>query len=301
MSCNFPVLCYRDKNGPNSETGKWPLVSNPSDGCVDLPVVRPCGKCIGCRLDYSRSKAVRAMHESTLHDANSFVTLTYDPDTLPFGSGSLGWPTLVKRDLQLFWKRLRKIIHPIRIRYMACGEYGDSTERPHYHAIIFGYDFSDDREIWKRGRNPLYVSSTLSDAWKLGHAVVGDLSFESAAYVASYTVKKLNGQMGIEAYEKCGRIPPFGSMSLKPGIGRGWIEKWSEDVYAHDAINVNGHLQRPPRAYDKFFESNGGDLAFVLRNRQKLVQERLDRNLVTPSVNNEMKLKNSLAKKIQKL
>lgn len=240
------------------------------------------------------------MHEAELHDANSFVTLTYAPDQLPYKPGAIA-PTIVKRDHQLFLKRLRKLIHPIKIRYMGCGEYGENTERPHYHDIIFGYDFPDRELHDNRGSNPLYTSELLSRAWPHGLSVIGDVTFESAAYVASYTVKKLNGPDGKRAYYEQGREPPCGFMSLKPGIGRGWIEKNVKDVMCHDAVIVRGHKQRPPRAYLEFFEQNGGDVAAVIRRRQKLAAERLDKNLVASGATQSIVMESTQNNKIKKL
>lgn len=300
MSCHFPVKAWRSKLGKNVETGKWPITTNRKDAFLDLEVIRPCGKCLGCRLDYSRAKAVRALHESTLHDANSFVTLTYSPENLPYKPGGIA-PTIVKRDHQLFLKRLRRLIEPVKIRYMGCAEYGDDTERPHYHDIIFGYDFRDDRELFSSGKHKLYTSALLSKAWPHGHAVIGDVTFDSAAYVASYTVKKLNGEMAREKYEAFGREPPCGFMSLKPAIGREFIEKYAQDIYLNDSVIVNGYEQRPPRYYDKFFESNGGDLAEVLRRRRKLAEERLDRNIVAFGATRELVLNSKILQKSAKL
>ena len=102
----------------------------------------PCGKCDGCRLDYARQWADRCMLEAKYHDKNSFITLTYNDDNIPVAEN--GNYTLVKKDFQDFMKRLRESIGDVKIRYYACGEYGSKSLRPHYHAIIFGYDFSED-------------------------------------------------------------------------------------------------------------------------------------------------------------
>ena len=302
MSCNFPVRCWRDKRGRNPETGKWPLVSKQKDGFKDLEVIRPCGKCKGCRLDYSRAKAIRAMHEAELHDANSFITLTYDDRFLTYNPGSF-IPTIRKKDHQLFLKRLRRLIEPVKIRYMGCAEYGETTERPHFHDIIFGYDFKEDREPYSKSisTDTLYTSPLLSKAWPYGHAVIGDVTFDSAAYVASYTIKKLNGELAKQEYEDKGREPPCGFMSLKPAIGYNWIAKNKADVYRHDKIVVNGHLQRPPRYYDKFFENDGGDMASILRRRQKIAEHRLQNNYVASGATTETVINSRIALKSAKL
>ena len=152
----------------------------------------PCGQCLGCRLDYSRMWAVRCYHESQLHDKNMFITLTYDDEHVPW-SAVTGEQTLVKKDLQLFWKRLRKHFDKlgIKIRYYGAGEYGDYTNRPHYHAIVFGCDM-DDKQLYKLSELgfPYYVSDTLDKIWEKGQCLVADVSVDTCAYVARYVVKE---------------------------------------------------------------------------------------------------------------
>jgi len=134
----------------------------------------PCGRCIGCRLERSRQWALRCMHELEFHKCNSFVTLTYRDNDLPMGNMEA---TLVPDDLMLFWKRLRKE-YGNGIRYFACGEYGERTRRPHYHACIFGVDFKDRKVFSTKGDFTLYTSDTLDSIWGYGHCIIGDVSFE---------------------------------------------------------------------------------------------------------------------------
>lgn len=130
---------------------------------------------------------MRCVHEAQLHEENSFLTLTYDDEHLP-ENGSLHKP-----DLQKFFKRLR--FHTGKeIRYYACGEYGEKTLRAHYHVCLFGHNFSNDRQPFRRiGEHILYTSKTLTDIWGLGNTSIGDLTFESAAYTARYVMKKQTG------------------------------------------------------------------------------------------------------------
>ena len=115
---------------------------------IDLP----CGQCIGCRIDKSKSWALRCVHEASLYDHNCFITLTFNDENLPDDK------SLKKEDFVLFMKRLRKkydgltpvqcgdkVIYPIR--FFHCGEYGDQFSRPHHHACIFNFDFHD-KELW---------------------------------------------------------------------------------------------------------------------------------------------------------
>lgn len=193
------------------------------------------------------------MHEAQLHDENSFITLTYSPEHLPAGE------TLVKRHFWNFMKYLRKAIAPIRIRFYMCGEYGEQLGRPHYHALIFGYDFPD-KILWKVSRgNPVYTSSMLSKIWDKGFCSIGGVTFQSAAYVARYIMKKINGQLASAHYdtidkvtgEMTRKIPEYTNMSLKPGIASGWFEKFSMDVYPEDSVILNGKRYKTPRYYDR--------------------------------------------------
>lgn len=210
----------------------------------------PCGQCIGCRLERSRQWAVRCMHESQMHAVNSFVTLTYDDNHVPHDY------SLNYRHFQLFMKRLRKAYGPVRF-YM-CGEYGETYQRPHFHACLFGVRFSDLKEWRKSGAGfQLYRSSGLEKLWTYGSAEVGDVTFESAAYVARYCVKKVTGRNAEKHYEMVdgetgevySRIPEFTRMSLKPGIGATWYEKFKREVFPLDRVVVRGTECKPPRYY----------------------------------------------------
>lgn len=211
----------------------------------------PCGCCIGCKLERARQWAVRIMHEAKMHDDNSFITLTYSDENLP-KDGSLSVVTC-----QLFLKRLRARLAPKRVRFFLCGEYGEKYGRPHYHAIIFGEDFSRDRVSLSKslrfsGSSDFvgYSSEFLSETWGLGLVHVGDVSFESAAYVANYATKKILTNREDEAKRLCGRKSEFLLMSRRPGIGRSWIERYYSDVFPADEVVVRGRRCRPPRYYD---------------------------------------------------
>jgi len=215
----------------------------------------PCGRCIGCRLERSRQWATRCIHEAKSHDLNSFITLTYDSEHLP-PSGSLHYP-----DFQRFMKRLRKRLG--KVRFYMCGEYGEDLSRPHYHACLFGTDFSHDRKLWKTtDGNKLYRSDTLEELWPFGFSIIAELNFETAAYTARYVMKKVTGHQADDHYRRIdpdtGEVyeldPEFNKMSLKPGIGGDFIDKYMTDVYPHDYLIVNGQKAKPPRYYDRKFE-----------------------------------------------
>lgn len=171
-----------------------------------------CGQCLPCRISKRRIWAHRIMLEAFDHEFSCFATLTYNDENLP-SDGSLDPSHLV-----LFWKRLRKKLGQCKIRYFAVGEYGDVSERPHYHAIIFGMPtchYGHSRYD-KRTIDCCYWCDLIRDTWGLGHILLGSVEKDSASYVAGYTVKKMTGK---DDARLLGRHPEFARMSRRPGIG----------------------------------------------------------------------------------
>ena len=264
MPCYHPLTAWRARY--TNPSGKRPLVFKRRDGIPNTETQVGCGRCIGCRLEYSRQWAIRCMHENQMHDWSSFITLTYDDEHLPFGG------TLYPKHLTDFWKRLRAKLG-IKLLYFACGEYGEKLERPHYHACIFGWDFPD-RYHWRTSHgHPLYRSDTLEALWTFGNSEIGEVTFESAAYVARYVTKKVNGDRAQSHYERVdletgevfSLLPEFTRMSLKPAIGKTWLEKFGSEVYPSDEVVVNGKQVKPPRYYDGLLERRDPELYGVLK------------------------------------
>lgn len=185
-----------------------------------------------------------------MHSDNCFVTLTYDDENLPPGG------TLDVADFQKFMKRARKRIP--RLRYFHCGEYGETTLRPHYHALLFGWRPDDPKLFRSSGEFPLYESPTLSNIWGLGHASFGEVTFESASYVARYITKKVTGEAAKEHYqvidEETGEVfqrnPEYTTGSRDPAVGVSWLQKYGRDAYEKDEVVLRARAMRPPRAYD---------------------------------------------------
>lgn len=212
------------------------------------------------------------MHERSLHEDASFITLTYRDEDYPW-NGSLHVPTV-----QMFMKRLRAKVAPTRIRFFLCGEYGESSGRAHYHAIIFGFSFPD-KVLWKEdGDIRLYRSPLLDKVWGRGFCSVGEVSFDSAAYVANYATKKVVGKRAAAHYG--GRTPEFLTMSRRPGIGADWIKKFSSDVFPSDEVIVDGFPTRPPRFYDLALEKRDPKLWEEIRTKRSAAAELLE-ELVT--------------------
>lgn len=249
-----------------------------------------CGQCIGCRLYRSREWAIRMMHEAQMHqDAGSmFLTLTYNDEELP-ADGSL------ERDaVPRFFKRLRKRLGSLRVRYFQCGEYGSENFRPHYHVALFGFRDPGLRRWSTSGAGyDLYRSPVVESAWRFGHVAVGELDFASAQYVAGYVTKKLNvSKMTSEQdfrrwearYERLnartGELymvePEFASMSNRPGLGESWLRRYWREVYPSDSVVIEGRELPPPRYYDQLMERWNPALMERVKRKRLVERDRSD-------------------------
>lgn len=219
------------------------------------------------------------MHEAQSYKQNSFITLTYDDKHLPADY------SIHKDELQRFFKRLRKNTD-VKLRYFACGEYGEKNMRPHYHAIIFGYDFPDKVLHTKTKRGDLlYRSQLLEKTWTYGFSLIGDVSFQSAAYVSRYVMKKRKGdddyvdpktgktnkEHYMVAHPETGEVhqlePEFCLMSRRPGLGRDWLEKYKSDTNK-DFITMNGAKFGLPKYYDNILAAED-ELDMMNRKMQR--------------------------------
>lgn len=248
------------------------------------PVIIPCGKCIGCRLQYSKQWADRCMLEYADWPCSYFVTLTYDDDHLkncrgdPLQDGENA--SLYKKDFQDFMKRLRKYIEPVQIRFFMAGEYGTKTFRPHYHAIIFNLPITD-LHFYKRTENGdiLYNSPTLSRIWNNGHVVIGEVTWDTCAYTARYTAKKANNYE--EFYERWNINPEFTLMSRRPGIGRNYYERNNYSLFTGDFIYIatptGGKKISTPAYFNRLLDNDDPDLSKQLKEHRKEVMSELEK------------------------
>lgn len=273
MSCYHPLTAYKLLNGLQGKNGRTSscVVFDPPSGGDFEEIKLPCGRCVGCRLEKSRQWAMRCINEYQTSDFGYFITLTYDDDHLPENS------SLNIRDMQLFFKRLRKkYAKDINFRYFYCGEYGSQTLRPHYHLLLFGdllrpdVRFLDDRSPRGLGKSglPLYTSKTLEKLWKKGFCPFGAITFESAAYVARYTLKKV-GDYNEDFYSD--HKKEFILMSRRPAIGRLWLDLYSSDLYPSDFYTTRGKKVRPPKYYDRLFRMRCPDEYDNILQRRKEV------------------------------
>nr|WAE43466.1 MAG: replication initiator protein [Microviridae sp.] len=266
MPCYNPLTAWQS---PQKGLAKRPLHFQKIQGYTEIQI--PCGQCIGCKLERSRQWAVRCVFEASMHEENSFLTLTFNDENLPHDK------SLNKKTMQLFIKKLRKNISVAakkkqitnkKIKYYLCGEYGEVCKncgksklkcicnnyqptlgRPHYHVCLFNHDFPDKTYLTTQNKVDYFISEELERLWPYGFHTIGELNFETAAYTARYCTKKITGNKSRNHYG--GKRPEFVAMSLKPAIGSSWFETYKSDVLSTDKIIIrNGLTCKPPKYYD---------------------------------------------------
>lgn len=251
----LPVKKAVEKFGHEYEYDSSRMVVDNGVMCFKDPIEVPCGRCIGCRLDYTSDWAVRCCLEASLYPgANWFVTLTYDDYHLPSDF------KVSKRELQLFMKKLRKR-YGENIRFFACGEYGEQSLRPHYHLILFNFMPTDLRVMKATSDGVYYTSQELSKIWAKGYVLIGDVTFKSCAYVARYAMKGFKD--AIPGFE------PFLLMSRRPGIGHDWIVSNWIKVYNTDKIYYDfgdSHYKTSNRYFDSYLDKLHPELLEGIKN-----------------------------------
>lgn len=231
MPCFHPLPAWYGHT--RGASGKRPVVFNFALALKDRPTSVPCGRCAGCIAERARQWAVRCSHEALLHALNCFLTLTYDEAELaPNGS-------LVPAHMTLFLKRLRKHLGAKQIRYFQCGEYGETTYRPHHHVLLFGHSFDDARRLHLGSE--LLTSPTLERLWGHGLCSIGEVNFATASYVARYALKK--------NHHPPGTVQPYATMSRRPGLGSSFVVGRADQLARQDFVISEGHKVGLPRFY----------------------------------------------------
>ena len=277
MACLYPKPAYLGHDGKVVFTRREKAL-----GSTAFIHIR-CGMCNGCKFDHARDWAIRCYHESQMHRESHAVTLTYREEQLPPHG------TLCKRDLQLFFKRLRKRLAAefnLGIRYFAAGEYGTKKGRPHYHLIIFGW-MPGQRVLVRRSAkgHPQYYSKILDEAWQKGDALWSDFDQSMARYIAHYTADKLKSyakeeidpETGLRPYEVLDRdgciqklTPEFQVQSNKPGIGIPWLEENWRECFPVDSVVMGGKEYPPPRAYYKWLQEEHPEVFKTVREARRI-------------------------------
>lgn len=262
----------------------------------------PCGQCHECLLQHSRDWADRCIlerdygyvtytpedteHKNPIYikypkDSCWFITLTYSDEnleihhTLDTETGEIHEGTTVNVEtMKKFWKRVRKKYPEAKIKYLECGEYGSKTQRPHYHAIVFGLPL-DQTQFKKVGmcesmHTPRWTSPELEKLWGLGLVDIGRVTWESCAYVARYALKKVEGK-NAEWYQAQGRKPEFIAMSN--GLGQAYYMQHKEKIYETDSVPIankkTGVNSKPPLAYDRLLRETDEELYNSIKTHRK--------------------------------
>lgn len=255
-----------------------------------------CGQCMNCRLNKSREWAVRCSHEALYHKYNYFITLTYNEAFLPKGDflgqdGEMYDSSLVLEDIQGFLKRYRNFSPGMKVFY--CGEYGERTSRPHYHLCIFGSCELTDLTLYTNRSGVIhYTSQFVNDRWSyydrnlkvflpMGYATVSEFSFNTAAYVAKYCMKKIVGEQKKDFMNYYASLidPPelrrqeFIGMSRRPGLGAQFYVDHKDDIYRADSVSYvkdfKSYSSKPPRYYDKLYDIEEPELCKDIKDHRR--------------------------------
>lgn len=273
MACHNPIPAYLNTDGSVNFANR-----KESMGRFGLLTLR-CGMCIGCKADHAREWSIRCYHESQLHEDACFVTLTYKDECLPPHG------TLNPSDLRNWFKRLRKLVAPKRIRYFACGEYGEKKGRPHYHICLFGFQPALRIPVAKSSKgNLLFASPEFDQTWTMGHANWAHFETAAARYTAHYTADKIKGykldeidpESGLKPYEVLDEttgdiwslVPEFQRSSNKPGLGIKWLEKNWREIFPADTVVMDGREYPVPKAYWNWLRENKPDMAAIVREKR---------------------------------
>lgn len=267
--CTSPRKAYHNKMG-----GKITFSPKNADKSQDGFEI-PCGKCIECRLNYSRMWAVRATHEAQMHEYNTFITLTYDNEHV--GDNKLDYT-----DFQKFMKKLRRTYPNKQIGFMACGEYGETNRRKHWHAILFNHDFGDKIVEEKTINGDFtYQSKKLDQIWAYGRTQIGSVNFKSCAYVARYCLKKTGDKT----------TDPIFKTSRMYAIGSSWLKKYFKAILQGTIVTNEKNLVAMPRYYLNWLKKNQNE------DWKKYVTEKKHENYLKLKEINENNLKEYLIAK----
>lgn len=247
LACTRHLRAYKGPNG---------IAFNSREGYADMPLTLRCGACIGCRIDRQTGWMIRMMHELQMAEKACFATFTYNDDCVPDDHG------LRVEHWQEAAKRIRANIGDFR--FFMAAEYGGDKLRPHYHAAIFGQDFTNDRVRVNVKGSPHYwwTNEAVTSAWRKGYVTVGELNSTTARYICNYMLKKVTGKKAKAAYERIDPLtgetwdvrPEFSTMSRRPGLGASWFDRYCDDVYPQDVVVLDGKKYRPPQFYDRLLQ-----------------------------------------------
>lgn len=268
--CDYPILAFNAGFKPDGKRSIRILrrldasFEDYKNKYGDSLMLLPCGHCPSCTKAYSRTWSVRLMLESLFHDRMCFITLTYKNSDLPDSVD------VCKKNFQDFMKRLRSKYEGVLIRYFSCIERGDHTRRLHHHAILFGVSFDDGVIASTNELNqPCYSSKELESIWQHGLVSYGDVTPESCAYVARYSLKKKIDMVG---NNDCALM-----MSMHPGIGYQFYLQKKDLIYLSDRVYSSSfHGVSIPRYFDKLAENDPDVADMFARCKERRVKRGQD-------------------------
>ncbi|ALS03610.1 VP4 [Gokushovirus WZ-2015a] len=285
----------------------------------------PCGQCIGCRIRQREDWTTRIELEARQWPKERvwFITLTYDDEHVPgmiLKTGELlrkaqyVWKpgeeapksvqTLLYTDVQKFLKRLRKA-YKAKLRFFCAGEYGEQTARPHYHMILYGWEPTDLKQLYKIHHNGYYTSEWMASIWGMGQIQIAQATPETYRYVAGYVTKKMYEIDGEKAnvYYKLGQQKPFACMSLKPGLGDAYYQEHKAEIWRQGYIQcTNGKRAQIPRYYEKMMEKENPERLWrIKRRRQKQIIEQNLLKYENTDFEKDLKSKERVIKKSMKV
>ena len=312
MPCYHPLKAFKVRPETRDQSAKYVIASHKLEHVnykgqsyyesIDIP----CGKCIGCRLEYSKQWANRIMLESKTSNNIWGINLTYNNDNIPIKHPidletgevitSIECPTLKEKDVQDFLKRLRMNMFrkygTKSIRYAYAGEYGEQRQRPHYHLIVFNCPIKDLKEVRKSKKNfPMYESEEISKTWGKGLVTINEVSWDYSAYVARYIMKKQKGQGSKEYYDSIGREKEYFRTSRRPGLGKEYYNLNKDKIYDTDEIFLGKRDKvlklKPAKYYDKLFDVEDHErMQEIKENRRKSAEDKI--KIIKNILNNEI-------------
>lgn len=259
MSCTNPIIAV--DYGIDKNTGKHNIKILPRRPDRNLDYLRslygynlmllPCGSCIACRTSRAKDWSNRLYLESLQHEKNYFITLTYDNANCPHD--------LVKSHVQDFIKFLRN--KGFKFRYFAAGEYGERTQRPHYHLLVFGLNLVDLEYFSEVGGYHYFLSATISEAWQFGNHLIAEMTPETICYTARYCTKKI----GSDDYKR-----EFILMSRRPGIGAAYLEQHISEIIKNEKLYLGDYgIKGFSRYINNFIKSRYPEAFERLSNKNK--------------------------------
>ena len=272
--CTKPIPCYQPINKDGKPTGEKLKFKRPDNVHLYKKIAVGCGKCPSCLVARARDWAVRIYCElKTSPGPCWFVTITYDPEHLPYGN------TLQPDDMRLFIKKIRNHYPKYKVKYLYVGEYGEDHGRAHYHICLFNTDLTDLEQVGMSSGMPIFESAKLTKLWGKGIVSIGTLTPKSAYYCAQYINKKIFGEKAEAHYNKIckdtgeiiSQLPEFNRMSRKPALGTDFFNKYRKqyDCPELDFFVLPGGIKVPQtKHFDKMLKAEAPELLEIIKEER---------------------------------